>query len=97
MGFQADPVLLRAHAAQLDGLRDRLDEAVRAARQVSMSPRAYGLMNMGGIAPMVGYIGYRGIEALSEAVTSMQDAAAAIRRTAQVYDEVEQANERAMR
>ena len=43
-GFDVLPGELRSHAGHVDGLADRLGEALYAARQVSMADDAYGVI-----------------------------------------------------
>ncbi len=84
-GYDVLPTELRAHAAKLDALADRLGEAVHAARTVSMADGAYGQLCQ--FLPSV----MRGIEeqadaALTAGAKGVADIATNIRYTADEYD-----------
>ncbi|EWC61923.1 hypothetical protein UO65_2747 [Actinokineospora spheciospongiae] len=79
---------LRAHAAKMDALAERLGEAVHAARTVSMDDDAYGQFCQ--FLPAV----MRGIEdeagdALTAGTKGMADTATKVKYTADEYDQRE--------
>jgi hypothetical protein len=90
-GFELVPEELRAHAARLDGIRDRLSTALDAARTVSLPTDAYGLICQF-FPPMVDPVEQMGMDAIGEAVTAMEETATGVRETAKTYDAVDEAN-----
>jgi hypothetical protein len=87
---------LRAHASRLDGIRDRLNQALDAARTVSLPTGAYGQICQF-FPPMVDPIEQMGMDAIGEAVTTMEATATEVRETAKDYDAVDDANRQAFR
>lgn len=93
-GFGLVPEELRAHAARLDGIRDRLSTALDAARTVSLPTGAYGVICQF-FPPMVDPVEQMGMDAISEAVTSMESTATEVRETAKAYEAVDDTNRQA--
>lgn len=85
-GFEALPDELRAHAAKLDALAERLGQAVHAARTVSMADGAYGQLCqvlpslMRGIEDQAG-------EALTAGTKGMADISTKVKYTADEYEQ----------
>lgn len=77
---------LEAHASQLDGLTDQLNQAVDAARQVSMPTDAYGILCQP-FRVLLDPVEQYGINALQDAVTAMESVADKVRKTAQAYQD----------
>lgn len=82
---------LRGHADRLRGISDQLDQALNAAREVSISDQAYGKICTF-FPPVVHFISQAGIESLAEAVTSVGETVQGVRETAANYDAVDEAN-----
>lgn len=87
-GYDVLPGELRAHAAKLEALAERLGEAVHAARTVSMADGAYGQLCQ--FLPSV----MRGIEdqasdALTAGTKGMADIATQVKYTADEYEQRE--------
>lgn len=95
-GFGLVPEELRAHASRLDGIRDRLSQALDAARTVSLPTGAYGVICQF-FPPMVDPIEQMGMDGIGEAVTAMEATATEIRETAKAYDAVDDVNRQAFR
>lgn len=76
---------LTAHASHLDALTDRLDTAVSAAREVSMSDEAYGLL-CSFLPPIVNPMEEEGMNALEAAREGVEVTADNVRTTAKEYD-----------
>jgi hypothetical protein len=87
---------LRGHADRLRGISDQLDQALNAARQVSMSDQAYGQICTF-FPPIVHLVTQAGIESLAEAVTSVGETVQGVRETAVGYDTVDDGNASALR
>ena len=84
---------LGAHAARLDALHDRLDQAFQAANQVTLGTQAYGVICQF-FVPIVQAVGTPGVESISEASQTMTATAGGIRDTAGSYSGTEEANTR---
>ncbi|ANZ34730.1 hypothetical protein BBK82_00185 [Lentzea guizhouensis] len=90
-GFGLVPEELRAHAARLDGIRDRLSTALDAARTVSLPTDAYGQICQF-FPPMVDPVEQMGMDAIGAAVTAVEETATGVRETAKAYDAVDESN-----
>lgn len=75
---------LRAHARTLHGFADRLDQAVDAARQVSMPTDAYGVLCQF-LPSMLNPLEEHGVAALRGSAESMDTTAANVQDTAEDY------------
>lgn len=75
---------LDAHATQLDGLVDQLQQAVDAAREVSMPTDAYGILCQP-FRMLLDPVEQGGIDALTESVSAMQATADKVRKAAEAY------------
>jgi hypothetical protein len=84
---------LRGHAARIDGLVDRLDQAISAAQTVSMPDGAYGIICQF-LPPVINPLEQRGIEGIGAARSGMAEAATGVRDSAATYDTHEQTNAR---
>lgn len=82
-GFDVEPDELTAHASHLDGLVDRLNNAVQAA-DYALSDEAYGLL-CAFLPPIVNPTGQQAKDAVSAAAEGMQTTADNVRTTAQAY------------
>ncbi|WP_407655647.1 type VII secretion target [Amycolatopsis rhabdoformis] len=82
-GFDVEPDELTAHASHLDGLVDRLNNAVQAA-DYALSDDAYGLL-CAFLPPIVNPTGEQAKDAVSAAAEGMQTTADNVRTTAQAY------------
>ncbi len=82
---------LDAHASQLDGVVEQLQQAVEAARQVSMPTDAYGILCQP-FRMLLDPVEEHGIEALTESVKAMQAQADKVRRAAEAYRATEDAH-----
>jgi hypothetical protein len=91
-GFGVLSTELRGHAAGIDALLDRLDQAISAAQAVSMPDGAYGLICQF-LPPVINPLEQRGIDGISAARSGMADAATEVRNSAETYDAHDQANE----
>lgn len=80
---------LTAHAHQLDGIADGLNQAVDAANQVSMPTDAYGILCQP-FRMMLDPVEQYGIKALKDAVTAMTTVSGNVREAAKTYHEYEQ-------
>lgn len=90
-GYEVPVEELRGHADRLRGVEDQLNQALDAARQVSMSGEAYGkICTM--FPPIVSFVSGAGIESLSECVTSVGDTIASVRGAADDYEDVDRGN-----
>ncbi|PXY24816.1 ESX-1 secretion-associated protein [Prauserella sp. PE36] len=79
---------LTAHAAQLDGCTDQLNQAVDAANTVSMPTDAYGILCQP-FRMLLDPVEQYGIDALKEAVSAMQATADKVRKAAETYQGTE--------
>lgn len=82
-GFDVEPDELTAHASHLDGLVDRLNNAVQAA-DYALNDDAYGLL-CAFLPPIVNPTGEQAKDAVSAAAEGMQTTADNVRTTAQAY------------
>ncbi|MCS7476774.1 ESX-1 secretion-associated protein [Umezawaea endophytica] len=85
---------LRAHASRLNGIRDQLTAALDAARTVSLPTEAYGQICQF-FPPVVDPVEQSGMDAIAEAITSMEFTATEMRQTAEQYQAVDDANRQA--
>jgi uncharacterized protein YukE len=90
-GYDVTVDELRAHASRLDALRDQLNTAVDAGRQVTLGGEAYGVI-CSFFVPIVQAVSQPGLDALTEAATSMSNTANSVRDTSTTYENTEQAN-----
>lgn len=91
MAFEVVPGEVREHAEQVQGQGDVLAQALDAARQVSMSADAYGVLCRP-FALMLDPLEKWGVEALSQAAEALDAMAESLRATAEVYEQVEGGN-----
>ncbi|MBW4720840.1 type VII secretion target [Saccharothrix obliqua] len=84
-GYEALPGDLRAHAAKLNALADRLGEAVRAARAVSMADDAYGQLCQF-LPALMRDLEDLASDALTAGAKGMADTATKVRNTADEYE-----------
>ncbi|QRP49256.1 ESX-1 secretion-associated protein [Amycolatopsis sp. FDAARGOS 1241] len=82
-GFEVEPDELVAHASHLDGLTDRLNNAVQAA-DYALSDDAYGLL-CAFLPPIVNPTGQQAKDTVSAAAEGMQTTADNVRTAAQGY------------
>jgi uncharacterized protein YukE len=80
---------LTAHSQQLSGVMDALQQAMDAARQVSMPTDAYGILCQP-FRMMLDPVEKYGMDALKDAVEAMDAASNEIKSTAQTYQGVDQ-------
>ena len=92
-GYEVVADELRSHADRLRGVEDQVNQAVDAARQVSLSGAAYG-KTCSMLPPMMVFIANAGVASLTEVAGSVAETIAGVRRTAADYDAVEQTNTR---
>lgn len=83
--FGTSPEELRAHASKLDGLGERLQTALDAANQVSLSTEAYGVI-CSFFVPVVQSVSQPGVDTLKDASGAMGDMAAKVKQTANTYE-----------
>ncbi len=86
-GFELDSDL-DAHASQLDGCTEQLQQAVEAARAVSMPTDAYGILCQP-FRMMLDPVEQYGIDALTESVSAMRATADKVRKAAETYRSTE--------
>src|SRR5262245_8129005 len=86
-GFRTG-VDLTAHAQQLSGVMDALQQAKDAARQVSMPTDAYGILCQP-FRMMLDPVEKYGMDALRDAAEAMEAASHEIKSTAQTYQAVD--------
>lgn len=84
---------LTKHAGNLDGLVDRLGTAIDAAKRVSMSDEAYGLL-CSFLPPTVNPTEEEGIKALEAAKEGVGITAENVRTTAREYQDSDDGNAR---
>ena len=89
--FEVVPEDLVAHASHLDGLVDRLGTAADAARTVSMSDAAYGLICQF-VPPFVNPMEQKAMDAIDAAAEGVQITADNVRATATTYEEDDKAD-----
>ncbi|RZQ62585.1 type VII secretion target [Amycolatopsis suaedae] len=87
-GYEVRTDDLTAHASHLDGLVDRLETASDAAKTVSMSDQAYGLICQF-VPPFVNPMEEKGMEVIKAASEGVQALAENVRAAVTVYDEQE--------
>ncbi|GAA3362432.1 type VII secretion target [Saccharopolyspora gregorii] len=85
MAYEVVSEDLAAHAAHLDALTDRIDTAISAAEQVSMSDEAYGLL-CSFLPPIINPTEQEGIAALQAAREGIETTAQNVRTSAEEYD-----------
>lgn len=92
MSFEVVSDELRTHAKHLDGLADRLNTAVQAARTVMMDDQAYGLL-CAFLPPIIdSAMQQQAADMLDSAVEGMNATGENIRTAASSYDEQEDTN-----
>lgn len=91
-GFGTSTEELRAHAKKLEALGDRLDTAVDAANQVTMSTEAYGKI-CAFFVPIVQGVSQPGVDALSRSSGAMNELASNVKQAASTYEDTEQGND----
>jgi hypothetical protein len=79
---------LQTHATRVDALADRLRTAADAANQVTMNDSAYGVICQP-FAMLLQPFEEMGVNALNQAVTTVQESAGSVRDTARTYDTTE--------
>ncbi|MEU0882673.1 type VII secretion target [Lentzea sp. NPDC005914] len=84
-GFDVLPTELRSHASKLDGLAERLGQALHAARQVNMDDAAYGKI-CAFLPPLIRDIEQQAYDALVAGDTGVTEIATNIRHTADEYE-----------
>ncbi|SFS44442.1 ESX-1 secretion-associated protein [Saccharopolyspora flava] len=87
---------LRTHASKVDGVVDQLSTAVDASQQVSLDNSAYGVLCQP-FAMMIDFAEQKGVDAVREAVKSMQEIADDVRTTAEDYQEIDDRNSELIR
>lgn len=90
-GFEIAAGELTAHGSHVDGLSDRLDTTLAAARIASMGDQAYGLL-CAFVPAIVNPMEEKAVDALAAAVDGMRATAEHIRTTARQYAERDEAN-----
>jgi methylmalonyl-CoA mutase cobalamin-binding subunit len=93
-GYDVLTTELETHAHTVDGLVERLQEAVAAAQQVTMDNSAYGVICQS-FALMIDPFEQMGVQALQTAQTSVADTAAGLRDTVNSYTSREHAHAQA--
>ena len=83
-GYDVLTTELDTHAHTVDGLAERLQTAVAAAKQVTMDNSAYGVICQP-FALMLDPFEQMGVQALQTAHTSVADTAAGLRDTVRSY------------
>ncbi|XVV04919.1 type VII secretion target [Actinosynnema sp. CA-248983] len=91
MALEVVPGEVREHVGQVQGQRDVLGQALDAARQVSMSADAYGVLCQP-FTLMLDPLEKLGVEALSQAAEALDAMAESLKATAEVYEQVESDN-----
>jgi hypothetical protein len=84
--FEVEPDDLVAHASHLDGLVDRLNTAADAAKTVSMSDSAYGLICQF-VPPFVNPMEQKAMAAIDAAAEGVRTTAENVRATATTYQD----------
>ena len=84
-GFDVLPTELRSHANGVDGLAERLGEALYAARQVSMAGDAYGVICQF-LPSLLNEIEQQGYDALGAGQNGVSELATNLRHTADEYE-----------
>ena len=91
MAFEVVPGEVREHAEQVRGQGDVLGQALDAARQVSMSADAYGVLCQP-FTLMLDPLEKWGVEAVSQAAEALDAMAESVKATAEIYEQVESDN-----
>ncbi|MGC7101591.1 type VII secretion target [Amycolatopsis lurida] len=91
MSYEVEPEDLIAHASHLDGVTDRLNTALDAAKTVSMDDSAYGLL-CSFLPPIVNPMEEKGMEAIGAAVEGVETTAGNVRKAAESYRESDKAH-----
>ncbi len=89
--FGVVPEALTAHASGLQSVADALQQAVDAARLVSLPEDAYGQICQF-VPPMINPVEQNGVEAITSGVTAVQATMTGVRRSAQTYQASDEAN-----
>jgi hypothetical protein len=87
--FEVVPEDLDTHASHLDGLVDRLSTCADAARTVSMSDSAYGLICQF-VPPFVNPMEQQAMAAIDAAVEAVRTTGENVRATATSYEDQDQ-------
>lgn len=82
---------LRAHARKIDSFASRLDQAVDAAREVSLPSDAYGMYCLD-LPLMLNPLQYLGVAALGNSGEQLSTTATNVERTAKDYEEIDNRN-----
>ncbi|WP_433868907.1 type VII secretion target [Saccharopolyspora sp. CA-218241] len=91
MTFEVVTGDLTAHASHLDGLTARLETAVAAAETVSMSDDAYGLL-CSFLPAIINPVEQEGVDAVKSAREGVSATADNVRKSAEQYREIDDAN-----
>ena len=89
-GYEVLTGELTAHAGKVDGIADRLQTAVDAARQVTMNNDAYGVICQP-FAILLQPFEEMGVNALAKGSETVRDNAGTVRDAAKAYDATETA------
>jgi excreted virulence factor EspC (type VII ESX diderm) len=89
--FDVVPEDLTAHASHLDGLTDRLSQALDAANTVSMNDEAYGIL-CSFLPLIINPLEEKAIQALKDAVDGVTTTADNVRITANQYRDTDDTN-----
>src|SRR5256885_7972386 len=89
--YEVQPDDLTAHASHLDGVGDRLNTALDAAKIASMDDDAYGLL-CAFLPPIINPMEEKGVEAIQAAIEGVQNTAGNVRTAADSYREAEKSN-----
>lgn len=84
-GYEVLTGELTAHAGKVDGFADRLQQAVDAARQVTMNNDAYGVICQP-FAMLLQPFEQMGVNALTKGVETVRENAGTVRDAAKAYD-----------
>jgi methyl-accepting chemotaxis protein len=90
-GYTVHTQAVRAHARKLDALHGDVNEAVGAA-VTTLNPAAFGVL-CSFLYPAAAMSEVRGIAAIEQIGSTLQGLAAAVRKVADGYDNVDQAVE----
>lgn len=88
--LQVSTDALRRHARDVEGLADSAREGVRAGAQVSLSGQAFGRM-CAFVGAAIAPVQATGVASTAAAVGSLSATAAAVRASADVLDQVDDA------
>ena len=89
--FGVVPEALTSHASSLRSVADALQQAVDAARQVSLPVDAYGQICQF-VLPLINPVEQNGVEAIASGVTAVRATMTGLRRSAQTYQGTDEAN-----